>query len=378
MKRYAKIILGVATIWPILHLCLLFITLIFLALKAVILGNELSTAAKEPGIWLSSLFALGSLTLPWWAAMSIIYIVNVYTNDRVDKQSKLLWAVILFVGNMLAMPIYWYLYIWRELPPETKTIHQWPGMELKWTSRPRPTRLQKVRQFFFPKVTVFLASTFADLQVERVAVACELLWSDLDVIKMEYDSEKRDDPQYAKTWIDKHLEKSYVVLVLLGRERGSFSPLLIPYTQLEMIQAVNLKKRILIYNLHKPFPDGPELEAHYRPSETMELFSIPEYIPDKERMPYLLGPAQAEINKGKYPRYEFLSETLQSTLFRLSPPKEAPPARDVYSAGELLERIKKDIAPLASGVRTARIIAYIILLWMLSIIFVPFLKLLFR
>ena len=378
MKKAAKIALGVITVWPILHLALLFSTLIFLALKATVLGNPVSTAAREPGIWLSSLLSMQSLTVPWWGAMSIVYIVNVYTNDRVDKQSKLLWAVILFLGNMLVMPIYWYLYIWRELPPEKKTIHNWPGMELKWTSRPRPTRLQKVTRFFFPKVTVFLASTFADLQVERVAVACELLWSDLDVIKMEYDSEKKDDPQYAKTWTDKHLEKSYVVLVLLGRERGSFSPLLIPYTQLEMIQAVNLKKRILIYNLHKPFPDGPELEAHYRPSGTMDLSSIPEYIPDKERMPYLLGPAQAEMRKRRHSGYDFFSETIQSTFSGLRPPQEAPAPRDVYSAGELLERIKKDIAPLASGVRTARIIAYIILLWMLSIIFVPFLKLLIQ
>jgi hypothetical protein len=42
--------------------------------------------------------------------------VNVFRNDRVDKDKKVLWAVVLFMGNMIAMPIYWYLYIWREVP----------------------------------------------------------------------------------------------------------------------------------------------------------------------------------------------------------------------------------------------------------------------
>jgi hypothetical protein len=49
-------------------------------------------------------------------ALMAFYIVNVFRNDRVDKDKKALWAVVLFMGNMIAMPIYWYLYIWREAP----------------------------------------------------------------------------------------------------------------------------------------------------------------------------------------------------------------------------------------------------------------------
>jgi hypothetical protein len=43
-----------------------------------------------------------------------IYIVNVFKNDRVSKDKKALWVVVLFLGNMIAMPVYWYLYIWEE------------------------------------------------------------------------------------------------------------------------------------------------------------------------------------------------------------------------------------------------------------------------
>ena len=50
----------------------------------------------------------------WIMALTIYYMVNVFRNDQVDKDKKVLWAVVLFMGNMIAMPIYWYLYIWKE------------------------------------------------------------------------------------------------------------------------------------------------------------------------------------------------------------------------------------------------------------------------
>ena len=40
-------------------------------------------------------------------ALMVFYIVNVFKNERVDKDQKVLWAVVLFMGNMIAMPVYW-------------------------------------------------------------------------------------------------------------------------------------------------------------------------------------------------------------------------------------------------------------------------------
>jgi multisubunit Na+/H+ antiporter MnhB subunit len=47
---------------------------------------------------------------------TVIYIINVFGNDRVEKDKKALWAVVLFLGSILAMVVYWYLYIWRQTP----------------------------------------------------------------------------------------------------------------------------------------------------------------------------------------------------------------------------------------------------------------------
>jgi type II secretory pathway component PulM len=41
--------------------------------------------------------------------------VDVFQSNRVSADKKALWAVVLFLGNIFAMPVYWYLYLWRPL-----------------------------------------------------------------------------------------------------------------------------------------------------------------------------------------------------------------------------------------------------------------------
>lgn len=42
------------------------------------------------------------------------YIVYLFKTPRVANDKKALWAVVLFMGGFIAMPIFWYLYIWPE------------------------------------------------------------------------------------------------------------------------------------------------------------------------------------------------------------------------------------------------------------------------
>jgi len=46
--------------------------------------------------------------------MIIIYIIHIFKTEKVPQDKKALWAVVIFLGNMIAMPIYWYLYIWKQ------------------------------------------------------------------------------------------------------------------------------------------------------------------------------------------------------------------------------------------------------------------------
>lgn len=42
-----------------------------------------------------------------------IFITDVFNNNKIEKDIKVVWVIILFVGNLVAIPIYWYLYIWK-------------------------------------------------------------------------------------------------------------------------------------------------------------------------------------------------------------------------------------------------------------------------
>lgn len=101
MRKIVKVLVGIATLWPLLYLVLFMLT---------ILGSVFRTFAVPFTI----LVPLHLLTMVWLMGLTAFYIVNLMKNERLDRDKKILWAVLLFMGNMVTMPVYWYLCIWRE------------------------------------------------------------------------------------------------------------------------------------------------------------------------------------------------------------------------------------------------------------------------
>jgi len=51
-----------------------------------------------------------------------VYLVDVFRNPRLPEQERLLWALLLFVGNSIAMTIYFVKFVWpSEEPPTGRT-----------------------------------------------------------------------------------------------------------------------------------------------------------------------------------------------------------------------------------------------------------------
>jgi hypothetical protein len=111
MKKPVKVLLGLATLWPFSYL-IPFFTVIF---STVVFMPSSGEPGPPPLIAL--ILPLHLFTMLAVMALMVFYIVNVFRNDRVDNDKKALWAVVLFMGNMIAMPIYWYLYVWRDTLP---------------------------------------------------------------------------------------------------------------------------------------------------------------------------------------------------------------------------------------------------------------------
>ena len=117
MKKSNKILLGLATLWPFVYIVFFFL---------FIFSAFIFSPVAEGGASGSPLFAVFMtvhiFTMVWCLALLVFYMINVVKNDRVEKDMKILWLVLLPVSGLFAMPIYWYLYIWKEAPTNTKPL----------------------------------------------------------------------------------------------------------------------------------------------------------------------------------------------------------------------------------------------------------------
>lgn len=115
MSRTTKILLGIASLWPIVYMGL-FMAFMFGTFFFTFISEMKHPGAEPEGfpVAFAVIFALHFFTILWIFGLLGVYIWHLFVTDRVPKDQKALWAVVLFLGNMMAMPVYWYLYIWRE------------------------------------------------------------------------------------------------------------------------------------------------------------------------------------------------------------------------------------------------------------------------
>ena len=109
MSKRKAIVLAVFTAWPLVYL-LLFVCTIF---AMILLDSSGSQHASGPPTIVLIIVPLHFLTMLEILILMVIYIRHVFKTDRVPQDKKALWAAVLLLGNMIAMPIYWYLYIWK-------------------------------------------------------------------------------------------------------------------------------------------------------------------------------------------------------------------------------------------------------------------------
>lgn len=115
MNRSKKILLGLATIWPLIYLVFV---VIFLATIAFLPAAQSPfPVVRSPelllGRSLGLFLLLHFLTIFWATGLVIFYISHAVRNRQLSNDMRLLWASLIFVGNLITMPIYWYLCIWK-------------------------------------------------------------------------------------------------------------------------------------------------------------------------------------------------------------------------------------------------------------------------
>lgn len=121
MKKSTKVWLGIATGWPILYMFIFIAAIMLLMIFAPQSGGP---SAPDPGESVSLLLPIGfvalmaahMITILGSLALTVFYVIRIFKTEQLDQNMKIMWTLLMFFTGMLAQPIFWYLYIWREVP----------------------------------------------------------------------------------------------------------------------------------------------------------------------------------------------------------------------------------------------------------------------
>ena len=111
MTKLKAIALAVFTVWPFVYM-ILFMASFFISFLSM--GQPHQQQDGMP-LMFKIILPLHLLTMLEMFGLMAIYIIHLFKTEHVASDKKALWAVVLFMGNILAMPIYWYLYIWKPI-----------------------------------------------------------------------------------------------------------------------------------------------------------------------------------------------------------------------------------------------------------------------
>ncbi|MHB0970999.1 MAG: hypothetical protein ACYC7A_10465 [Thermoanaerobaculia bacterium] len=104
-----KILVAVLTVLPLIYMALFFVGF-FLSMSS---DPGDSVVFDHFPIFMVVHFSVILLMF----ALLIFYVVFLFKTDAVRTDMKALWAVVLFFGGPIAMPVFWYLYVWRSPQP---------------------------------------------------------------------------------------------------------------------------------------------------------------------------------------------------------------------------------------------------------------------
>lgn len=108
MTDFQKKLLGFATFWPVGYM-FLFFGFIFM----MILSGPGDGVGVFSGLAFVLFMVLHFLTIFLILGLQIYYIVHAVKNELISQNGKIAWIVAFFFGGMIAMPIYWYISIWK-------------------------------------------------------------------------------------------------------------------------------------------------------------------------------------------------------------------------------------------------------------------------
>jgi hypothetical protein len=105
-SRPAAYLIAVLSIWPIVYFML------FLAFVAFSFATITVTPSGRPPVaFIRYIFPLHFLTILLMFALTAVYVVHVFKSDQLPSDRRIMWVIVLLFGNIVAFPIYWWIYM---------------------------------------------------------------------------------------------------------------------------------------------------------------------------------------------------------------------------------------------------------------------------
>jgi hypothetical protein len=119
-SKVKKLVLAALTAWPIIYMVAFFV-FVFGGILMTSHGHKPGAeagAGMPPFMMYLIVFHCG--TILEIMALAVYYIIHCIKNAALKQDMRIIWVILLIMGGIIAMPIYWYLYIW----PSTPTDHE--------------------------------------------------------------------------------------------------------------------------------------------------------------------------------------------------------------------------------------------------------------
>lgn len=105
-----KIILGLFTFLPFIFFIVMMCLFGFMFMR-VFTGDQ--GQSEFPQVFIS-VIVFQMIMIICSLALMIIYIIKAFTNPVIGQVEKIIWVIVIFMFGMVAMPIYWFFYIWQD------------------------------------------------------------------------------------------------------------------------------------------------------------------------------------------------------------------------------------------------------------------------
>jgi len=105
MSRPLSVLLGLVSVLPLAYV------VYFISYVA-----SLKPGVQPPPMPFERVFSLHLAMMGLSILLTVIYLVIAYRSPQVPNERRTFWAVVLFMGNVFAFPVFWYLFVWPRRP----------------------------------------------------------------------------------------------------------------------------------------------------------------------------------------------------------------------------------------------------------------------